>query len=70
LESANVTFFDSVSYFSPQVPITISDTVPPSPTVPLPTPASTVSLSVPPVETQNLPTTTSSEFQIRLTLIA
>ena len=57
LESTDVTFFESVPYFSPQVPITISETVPPSPTMSLPTPASTVSSPVPLVETQDPPAT-------------
>ena len=56
---ADVTFFESVSYFSPQVPITISETVPPSPTVLLPTPASIVSSLVTLVETQDPPATKS-----------
>jgi len=51
--SADVTFFESVPYFSPQVPITISEIVPPSSTVPLPTPASIAYSPVPPVETQD-----------------
>jgi len=37
LVSADVTFFESVPYFSPQIPITISEIVPPSPTVPVET---------------------------------
>jgi len=48
-------FFEVVPYFSPQVPITISETVLLSSTVPLLAPASTVSSSVPPVETQDSP---------------
>ena len=46
-----MSFFESVPYFSTQVPVTISETVPPSLSVSLPTPASTVSAPVPPVET-------------------
>ena len=53
----DVTFFESFPYFSPQVPITISETVPPSLTVSLPTPASIVFSPVPPVETQDSPAT-------------
>ena len=53
--SANFTFFESVPYFSPQVPITISDIVPPSSTMSLPTPASTISSPVSLVETQDPP---------------
>ena len=57
LVSTDVTFFESVSYFSPQVPVIISETVSPSLIVSLPTPASTVSSPVPPVETQDPPAT-------------
>jgi len=55
--SVDVTFFESAPYFSSHVPITISETVPPPPTVPLPTHAFIVSSPVPPVETQE-PTAT------------
>ena len=51
----DVTFSESVSYFSTQVPITISEGVPPSLSVPLPTPTDADSLSVPPAETTNPP---------------
>ena len=57
--SADVTFFESVPYFSPQVSITISETIPLSPTVSLPTPASTVSSSVSLIKTQDPPATKS-----------
>ena len=50
LVSADVTFFESVSYFSTQVSVTISETIPPSLSVPLPTPASTISSQVMPAE--------------------
>jgi len=50
---ADVTFFESVLYFSPQVPITISKNVSPSTTVSLSTQASIVSSPIPPVETQD-----------------
>jgi len=53
--SVDVTFFELVSYFSTQVPLTSSETVPPSLYVPLPTPASTISWPVPPVETTDSP---------------
>ena len=53
--SVDVTFFESVSYFFTQIPVTTSETVPSSLSVPLPTPASTVSSSVLPVETKDLP---------------
>ena len=59
LVCADVTFFESVSYFSSQVPITISETVPSSQTVLLPTPASIVSSLVTLVETQDPPATKS-----------
>ena len=52
-----MTFFESIPYFSLHVPITISDIVPPSVIVLLPTPASIVSSPVPPVETQDPPAT-------------
>jgi len=51
----DVTFSESVSYFSTQVPITISEGVPPSLSVPLPTPTDTDSLPVPPAETTDPP---------------
>ena len=38
---ADVTFFESVPYFSPQVSVTASETIPPSLSVPLPAPAAT-----------------------------
>jgi len=47
--------FEFVSYFSTQVPLTVSETVPHSLFVPLPTSASTVSLPVPPAETKDPP---------------
>ena len=47
LISADVTFFESTLYFSPQVSITASETTPPSLSVSLPTLAYTVSLPVP-----------------------
>ena len=49
--SADVTFFESVLYFSTQVPVTISETVPPSMSVPLSTPTDTASLLVSPAKT-------------------
>jgi len=52
--SADVTFFEYVPYFSTHVLVTISETVPPSLSVSLPTPASTVSSPVP-AETKNPP---------------
>jgi len=55
--SADVTLFEFVSYFSPQVSVTISEIVPPSLSVSLPTPASIVSSRVPPVETPDPPAT-------------
>ena len=55
--SADVTFFESSSYFSPQVPVSISEMVLSSLSVSLPTPASTVAPSVSLVETQDLPAT-------------
>jgi len=55
LVSADVTFFASISYFSTQVPVTISETVPPSLSVLLPTPASTLSSPMPLAETKNSP---------------
>ena len=54
--SADITFFKFIPYFSPQVPVTISETVPPSLSMPLPTPASTVSSPVSLVETLDPPT--------------
>ena len=45
----------SFSYFSTQIPLTVSETVPPSLSVSLPTHASTVSLSVPLAETKDPP---------------
>jgi len=56
---ADVTFFESVSYFSPLVYITISEAIPLSPTVLLPTPASTISSSLSPIKTQDPPATKS-----------
>ena len=55
LASVDVTFFEFIPYFSPQVSVTISEIVPPSLSVSLPTPASTISLPVPPVETPDPP---------------
>ena len=55
--SADITFFESISYFSSQVSVTISKTITLSSTVPLPIPVSTVSLPVSPVETQDPPAT-------------
>jgi len=52
---ANVTFFESVSYFSTQVSVTISEIVPPPLFVSLPTPVDTASLPVPPAETTDPP---------------
>ena len=52
---ADITFFESIPYFSPKVHVTISETVPPLLSVSLPTPASTVSPPVPPVETPDPP---------------
>jgi len=51
LVSADV-IFESVLYFSTQVPVTISETVPPSLSVSLPTLASNVSSPVSPAETK------------------
>ena len=45
----------SLSYFSTQIPLTVSETVPPSLSVPLPTPASIVSSPAPPTETKDPP---------------
>ena len=45
----------SLSYFSTQIPLTVSETVPPSLSVSLPTPASTISSPVPPTETKDPP---------------
>ena len=56
LVSADIIFFESIPYFSPQVPVTIFETVPLSLFVPLATPASTISSPVPPVETPEPPT--------------
>ena len=53
--SADVTFFESIPYFSPQVPVTISEIVPPSLSVTLSTSASTVALPVPPAKTIDPP---------------
>jgi len=55
LISADVTFFESVPYFSTQVPVTISETVPPSLSASLPTPASIIASPVPPAETTDPP---------------
>ena len=49
----DVTFFESVSYFSTQVPVTVSETVPLLPYVPLSAPADADFLPVPPAETTN-----------------
>ena len=49
--SVDVTFFESVPYFSVQIPVTISESVPPSLYVSLPTPTDIDSLPVPPAET-------------------
>jgi len=49
--SADVTFFESFSYFSTQVLFTVSEIIPPSLSVLLPTPADTASLLVPSAET-------------------
>ena len=56
LVSVDVTFFASVPYFFTQDPITISESVPPSLSLPLSTPVDADSLSVPPVETTDPPT--------------
>ena len=53
LVSADITFFEFVPYFFTKVPITISETVPPSLSVPLLTPASTIFLPVLPTETRD-----------------
>ena len=50
---------ESVSYLSTQVPITISESVPPSLSVSLPTPADKAFLSVPPAETIDPPASKS-----------
>ena len=55
----DVTFFESISYFSPQVPVTISETVPSSLSMLLPTLASTVFSPVPLVETPDPPASKS-----------
>jgi len=55
LVSADVTLFEYVSYFSIQVPVTISETVPLSLSVSLPTPVDTASLLLPPAETTDPP---------------
>jgi len=55
LVPVDVMFFESILYFSPQVPVTITETVPPSLSVPLSTHVSTISLPVLPVETPNPP---------------
>ena len=55
----DVMFFKSVLYFNPQVPITTFETVPLSPSVSLPTPASTISSSLSPIKTQDPPATKS-----------
>jgi len=53
--SADVKFFESVLYFSTQVPVTISETVSLSLSISLPTSASTISSPVPPAETTDPP---------------
>jgi len=55
--SPDVTVFESVSYFSPHVPITISETVLSSLFVLLPTPAFAVFSPVSPLETPDSPAT-------------
>ena len=55
LVSADVTFFESVLYFSTQAPLTASEIAPPSLSASLPTPAFTVSLPAPPAETIDPP---------------
>jgi len=45
--SADVTFFESVSYFSPQSPLTASESISLSPSVPLPAPAVVYDVSSP-----------------------
>jgi len=55
LVSADVTFFESVLYFSTQVPVTISDIVAPSLSVSLPTSASTGASPVLPAKTIDPP---------------
>ena len=59
LGSGDVIFFESISYFSTQVPLTVSEIVTLSLSMPLPTPNSTVSLPVPPGETKDPPTSKS-----------
>jgi len=51
--STNVTFFESVPYFSSQASLTASETIPHLLSMPLPTPASIVSLPVLPTETKD-----------------
>jgi len=53
LVSVDVTFFESVSYFSTHVHVSISETIPLSLSVLLLTPAFTIFSSVPPAETKN-----------------
>ena len=53
--SVDVTFFEFIPYFSPQVSVTIFETVSSSLSVPLLTFASTVSLLVLPIETSYPP---------------
>jgi len=55
LVSADVAFFESVPYFSTHVPLTVSETVPLSLSVPLLISASTVFLPISPAETKDLP---------------
>jgi len=55
LVSANVTFFKSTPYFSPQVAVIASETIFYSLSVSLPTPSFTVFLPVSPVETSSAP---------------
>ena len=56
LVSADVTFFESVPYFATHVPVIITETVPPSMFVLLPTLVDTDSLPMPPAETTDPPT--------------